>query len=133
MAVATVFDQAKAPRQPIDLRSRLQSLINFDVDKVLSSNTLVSGQEERNWTTLLQAFWTVLQNADGTNKPAFPEDPAGGGERYPSFPEERDGKGGKARCTTFPQEPIEDDRRPQYPTFGGDGYWPEAPGGAGDD
>jgi len=101
MAVATVLDQAQAPRQPIDLRSRLQSIITFDVDEVLSSNTLVSGQEERNWTTLLQAFWAVLQNADGTNKPTFPE--------------ERDGKGGKS------------------PSFGGDGCWPEVPGGAGDD
>jgi len=118
MAVATVLDQAQAPRQPIDLRSRLQSLVSFNVDNVLSSNTLVSGQEEHNWTTLLQAFWTVMQDADGTDKPAFPE--------------ERDGKGGKS--PSFPQEPIEDDCYPQqYPTLGGDGCWPEVPGGAGDD
>ena len=32
---------------------------------------------------------------------------------HPSFPEERDGKAGKA--PSRPQEPLEDERRPQFP------------------
>ena len=41
------------------------------------------------------------------------ENPVAGGNR-PSFPEERDGKAGKA--PSLPQEPIEDERSPQFPT-----------------
>ena len=44
-----------------DLKTRLQSLLPFDIDGALSLNTLVSPQDEHNWTALLQAFWTVLQ------------------------------------------------------------------------
>lgn len=61
---------------------------------------------------------------------------------YPIYPEERDGKGGKAPICS--QEPIEDERQPQFPTeMGGVGegdedgchptFEPDMGGGGGHD
>jgi hypothetical protein len=87
---------------------------------------------------------------------AMPEEPAGRGGRVLAFPIERPGTEDEVDdIVIFPQEPIEDDRRPSHmalvwtfdgtnphgvqqlvevPSFGGDGCHPiEAPGGAGGD
>lgn len=48
-------------QQPASLKERLQAQLPFNVDIVLTPNQLVTGDGLKSWTTLLQVFWTFLQ------------------------------------------------------------------------
>jgi hypothetical protein len=76
--------------------------------------------------------WPEDPSGGGERYPSWPEDGGSGGERWPAsmFPEEPAGRGGRMLAlpierpghegdvdedgATFPQEPIEDDRRPSH-------------------